>query len=61
MHDPGRGSFTPRKLEPARDRIKNPDGVRHPFKTEQDRMPRDSRSRVQEADRRREKMRKGVK
>jgi hypothetical protein len=54
-HDPGRGSFDPEQREPIRDAVTNPQGVRHPFKTQQDHMPRDKRPRVQEAERRRAK------
>lgn len=59
--DPGRGAFCattkngvplampPEKREPLVHRETNPRGVRHPFKTAQDRMPVDQRSRVQAA------------
>lgn len=67
--DPGRGAFCattkagaplclpPTKREPKQDREKNPRGVRHPFKTEQDHMPVAKRPRVQAAIKRREAMR----
>ena len=49
IHDPAKGPFDPRNLEPVQDRILNPQGVRHPFKTEQDNMPHDERPRVKAA------------
>lgn len=59
--DPGRGAFCattkngvplnapPEKREPVMHRETNPRGVRHPYKTQQDRMPVEKRPRVQAA------------
>lgn len=55
-HDPNRGSFDPTPREPHRDHERNPYGVRHPFKTAQDYMPKDERPRVHEWQRRLAKM-----
>ena len=70
IYDPGRGAFCamdkqgnptgmpPVRRDPVPNFKTNPRGVRHINKTAQDRMPRDSRPRVQDADRRRSKMQK---
>jgi hypothetical protein len=64
VQDPGRGFFCavtkrgeplnapPRKLEPIVDRVKNPRGVRHPFKTQEDNQPKAQRRRYQEWEKR---------
>jgi hypothetical protein len=57
IHDPSRGPFEPRSLEPIQERETNPQGVRHPFKTEQDSLPVAKRDRVLAAQARREAMR----
>lgn len=51
-HDPARGSFDPTPREPQRDHATNPQGVRHPDKTAQDRQPKDHRERYKAAARR---------
>lgn len=54
--DPGRGSFIPQRLEPIKHREENPKGTRHVLKTDQDHQHRDRRPRVQDWQRRLEKV-----